>query len=242
MPVINTGIDAGFGLAYMINDVKPFIKKNDLIVLIPEYQNFYTELFYGEIELVQLVFDIYKPGKKLIDEEQWSHLIKYIPSYSTKKLKNCLFSRSQKKQAGKEINMYDKNSFNAYGDAYIHWQMPDQNFAPLIKNKTFNGVNPKVVLFIESFQGFVNAKGAKLLLLPPVMESQSFDNIHNVIDSITNTLSGNNISFFSAPDKYKLPKKYFFNTYYHPNKKGVDLRTQLVIEDLNNIVVFGKKL
>jgi hypothetical protein len=232
LPVINTAIHAGIGLEYMINDIKPFIKKNDIIVLIPEYENFYTNTFYGEMELIQLIFDIYNPGTKLIDAEQWSHLIKYIPGYSAKKLKNYLFSLPKNKQRRKEIDVYDKNSFNAYGDAYIHWEMPDQNFVPLVKNKVFTGVNLKVILFIKSFQKFVNSRGARLLLLPPIMESQSFDNTQNIIDSINNMLSKNSIGFFSAPVKYKLPKKYFFNSYYHPNKNGVDIRTQLIIEDL----------
>lgn len=232
VPAINTAIHAGIGLEYMINDIKPYIKKNDLIVLIPEYENFYSNTFYGEMELIQLVFDIYKPGKKLINTEQWAHLIKYIPGYSAKKLRNYLFAKSKKGKDSKEIDVYDKSSFNEYGDAYIHWQMSDQNFVPLIKNRAFNGVNLKAVLFVKSFQEYVNSRGAKLLLLPPVIESQSFTNNQNIIDSITNTLAKHGMKYFVAPDKYKLPSKYFFNSYYHLNKSGVDIRTQLIIEDL----------
>ena len=77
-PVINMGVHAGMGLEYIVNDVKQYINKGDIVVLMPEYENFYTDNFYGEMELVSVVFDIDPAGKKLLNAKQWQHLFKYI--------------------------------------------------------------------------------------------------------------------------------------------------------------------
>lgn len=47
MPVINTGTHAGLGLRLQLLLVQPYIKKGDIVIVIPEYMQF-TDLFYGD--------------------------------------------------------------------------------------------------------------------------------------------------------------------------------------------------
>ena len=241
-PVVNMGVHAGIGLEFIMNDVKSYINKGDVIVLIPEYENFYTDNFYGEMELVSVLFDVDPSGRILVDAKQWQHLLKYMPTYSAKKIKNYISSPFQKQTATSEINIYDRKSFNEFGDAYIHWALPNQNYLPAKKNNGSEKINPEVISFIKNFKEYIEEKGAKLIILPPVIESQSYDNQANMIDLITVSLISNSISFRVEPTKYKFSSAYFFNSYYHLNKKGVDKRTQLVIEDLDTIMKGGQKL
>ena len=37
MPVVNTGLHAGVGLAFMLEHVRPFVRRGDIVVLVPEY-------------------------------------------------------------------------------------------------------------------------------------------------------------------------------------------------------------
>jgi len=235
-PVINMGIHAGMGLEYIINDVKSYVNKGDIVVVIPEYENFYTDNFYGEMELVSVIFDIDPSGKKLVDAEQWRHLFKYMPTYSAKKIRNYISSFFHKNSISTEIDIYDKRSFNEFGDAYIHWSLPDQNYLKGKPNSGKEELNPEVISFVVNFKEYVKSKGATFVLLPPVIESQSYSNQIKMIKLIEQGLKQNAIGFSAKPDKYKLPADYFFNSYYHPNKKGVDLRTKLVIEDLDTII------
>lgn len=236
IPVINMGIHGGLGLKYVVNDIKPYINTGDIIIMTPEYENFYTDNFYGEMELVALLFDIDPAGKKLIDAKQWMHLFKYIPTYSAKKIKNYLLSLLHKQKQPKQPDIYSKESFNQYGDAYIHWTMPDQNFMLSKKNPENEQVNPEVISFIVNFEKYVENKGAQLIILPPVIESQSFSNQEEIINLIAAALIKKGIPFLCKPERYKFSKDYFFNSFYHTNKKGVDLRTQLVIEDLGAVL------
>lgn len=235
-PAINMGIHAGMGLEYIINDVKPYVKKGDWIILMPEYEHFYTDNFYGEMELLPVLFDIYPSGRKLIDNKQWPHLAKYIPVYAAKKIKSYISSLGHKQVQSASIDIYDKRSFNEFGDAYIHWTLPDQDFASCKKNSGKEKVNPEVISFLVKFKKFVEDNGATLTILPPVLEDQSYQNQRNMIDSIAISLDKNAIGFCAKPDRYMLPRDYFFNSIYHPNKKGIDLRTTRVIEDMNEVI------
>ena len=56
-----------------------------------------------------------------------------------------------------------------------------------------------------------------------------------MIMTVDEELKRNALGFSSSTLRYRFPDTYFFNSYYHPNKKGVDLRTKLVIEDLETV-------
>lgn len=240
-PVVNMGVHANLGLEFTINDVKSYINKGDVVVLAPEYENFYTDDFYGMMELVSVLFDIDPSGRKLVDLTQWRHLFKYIPTYSAKKIKNYIFSPFEKKTSSSIISPYDRKSFNEFGDTYIHWSLPNQSHLCSKKTNGSEKINTEVMTFLKNFKEYTEDRQAKLIILPPVIESQSYDSLTNVIDLINKSLSSNSIPYSAEPVRYKFSSDLFFNTYYHLNKKGVDKRTQLVIEDLNNIVAGGKK-
>ncbi len=233
IPVINMGIHGGIGLQFLMNDVKPFIGKGDIVVLMPEYENFYSPDFYGEMELIPILFSIAPETRKTVEPNQWKHLFKFLPTYSAKKIKNIFFYSN--KPVDPKTDVYGPSSFNEYGDAYIHWTMPDQQFTPE-KIKSDEKINQEVISFIKDYKAYIANKGATLLLLPPVIEKQSFLNQKYIVDIVNTALTKNQIPYLSQPEKYVFSKDHFFNAMYHPNKKGVDLRTQLVIEDMSRIV------
>ena len=235
MPVVNTAIHGGLGLAYMANNIIPYIKKGDCVVLIPEYENFYTNNFYGEMELVSLLFDVDKGERKWIGSLQWTYLLKYCIPYAAKKIGNTMWEKIQKNKDPNVPDIYSRNSFNEYGDAYIHWSLPDLSFNP-IKKENNACVKQPVLNFIKDYKKRVEQKKATLIILPPVMESNSFDQLADIIEEIDSLLKKNGTPYACDPHRYRLPASYFFNTYYHTNKLGVDLRTKLLIENLQEVV------
>lgn len=234
-PVINMGVHAGLGLEYIVNDVKPYIQPGDVVVLIPEYEQFYTDNFYGEMELVAVLFDIDPAGRKTVNACQWRHLAKYIPTYAARKLKSYIPTVLYKKTPP-PVDIYHRESFNEFGDAYIHWALPNQDYQPAHKNKGDEKVKREVFAFLSDFKSYVESKGARLLLLPPVIERESYMNQENMVDSVAANLKKTGIPFAAEPAKYKFAANYFFNSYYHLNRRGVDIRTQLLINDLKPLI------
>jgi hypothetical protein len=232
-PVINMGIHAGVGLEFMINDIKPYISEGDTVILVPEYEHFYTDNFHGEMELISVLFDIEPQSKKIINKDQWLHLLKYLPTYSAKKIKNLIPSILKNKE--EPISIYHKNSFNKNGDAYLHWLLPNQNYLSAIKNKGNESVNKEVITQLLDLKKYIQSKQATLLIFPPVIDETSYNNQEYIINKINTELADNQLIFVSNPINYKYKNQLFFNSYYHLNKTGVDKRTQQLINDLLNL-------
>lgn len=230
IPVVNMGVHAGLGLEFILNDIKNYIKKGDVIVLMPEYEHFYTDNYYGEMELVSYIFDVDKSAQKTIEPQQWQHLIKYLPTYSAKKIKNYIPSLLSK--SSPVVDIYHKESFNEYGDAYLHWTLPNQPFLEAKQNTGKEQLNTIVIEKIKSFKQLANTNGCPFYIFPPVIDKISYDHQSTMINKITEELKNNQIAFEVNPLNYRYEKDLFFNSYYHLNKKGVEIRTLQFIQEL----------
>jgi len=56
--------------------------------------------------------------------------------------------------------------------------------------------------------------------------------VREVLESIENVVNEKNFKTLGTPRRYSMPEEMMFNTHYHLNKRGVDYRTQLLIEDI----------
>lgn len=243
MDVINMGIHAGIGLKYEVNDIKPFIKSGDIVVLVPEYGNFTEDgVFDGFDELVYLIFDVYPQGRRYIDIYQWMHLLKFIPNYGARKIYNYL-KFTVKKTAGRPAQsrdishrIYGRNSFNEYGDAVYHWTLKRENFAPVAPVNGFEYKDHRIIQFLNDFDKFVTRKGGRLFFNFPCLQATSFDNIRPMIDAVEKELRKLTFPVLSCPEAYRMPDEVCFNTPYHLTRAGVDMRTKRFISDLADVI------
>ena len=81
---VNTGIHASIGLIYMLENGVENIKEGDIIVVAPEYSQFYGNFAYGGNELLRTVLDVDYSHLSL---RQWMNVMRLIPAYSFSKLK-----------------------------------------------------------------------------------------------------------------------------------------------------------
>ncbi len=118
---VNTGIIANIGLKYMLKNTLKYIRTGDIVVVSPEYQQFYGDCEYGFNEVLTLIFDVAPDTKKMIYPIQGLKLIKYVPKYCLEK-----FDPVQYSNARKDTNLvknyaymtYGRWSYNIYGDAF----------------------------------------------------------------------------------------------------------------------------
>jgi hypothetical protein len=82
---INTALDFGLGLQYMLKHTLPLVKGSDIVILMPEYQHFTRDFNHGTIRL-WLMTDVNRANFKLFNIQQiynaMPSLFRYI--YSTK--------------------------------------------------------------------------------------------------------------------------------------------------------------
>ncbi len=222
---INTGIHASVGLMYMLDDVEKYIRKGDIVVVSPEYEQFYGKMAYGYEHLLRVSYE--DSPRSSILKLSWKQLLnisRFIPRYALSKLNpNEYFSFQT------PLN-YSVKSFNKYGDVYTHWGMPSKKIRPwpLKKEK----LNEDVITRLRSFNNFVMQKEATMFISYPGYQYSSFKNTASSIAEIQQYLQQTGIVLLGNPLRYAIPDSLIFDAAYHLTKPGVDRRTLLLIEDL----------
>ena len=226
---INTGIHASIGLIYMLDNSLQYIKRGDIVVVVPEYSNYYGDAAYGREELLRTAYEVDGfNGLSSLKMKQLYNIVPLIPKY--------IFSKfSLKDYRNFKLDpIYSKNSFNKYGDAYSHWLMPGTKVKPF--KKLSNGFNIDVIIKLLDYQKKIEEKGAQLFLSYPGYQATSFDVSKDEILFVEKTLRSNDFKLLGTPQRYRMPDILMFDTPYHLSKKGVDIRTELLIQDLKTVL------
>ena len=238
--VVNMGLYAKLGLKYMLAQVRPYIKQGDVVVVVPEYDQFYGDYANGDNTLNTAL--LYAPADRIPD---------FIRSYSIvdvvlrPRVENARrsFLRAFAAAVGKEDvlfppdtnTVYNRRSFNQYGDAVSHLNKPGMNpdsifVKPLPPLKEFNRGTLKDLNAIESKPREANAHA--YFLFPSYIDRSYVINVA-AIDSLKKKIAGGmSMPIVGGPKDFVMPKQYFFDTRYHLNREGRYLRTLKMIDVL----------
>ncbi len=224
---INMGIHASIGLIHMMNQASQNIKKGDLVVLIPEYQQYFGSYAYGSDgeELIRSVFDAQPTDYKLLGFKQWLFVLKSLPKYSLSKYNYKEYFNVEKSV------IYGAQSFNSFGEVDKHWGMSREHFSPFLTIE--DPLNVNVFLAIRSFKDQIEAKGGRLVLSFPCYQDSSFNNSKKQIDLVAQRLQQDSFVVVGSPARYTMPDSLLFNTPYHLTKNGMEYRTKLLVQDIN---------
>jgi hypothetical protein len=238
--VVNMGLYAKLGLKYMLAQVRPYIKPGDVVAVVPEYDQFYGDYSNGDQTLNTAL--LYAPPDRIPD---------FIRSYSIvdvvlrPRVENARrsFLRAFAAAVGKEQMLfpqdtnavYNRRSFNQYGDAVSHLNRkgmnPDSIFVKRLPPlKEFNRGTLKDLNSIASKAR--EEKAHAYFLFPSYIDRSYVINVA-AIDSLRRKLAGGmDIPIVGTPKDFVMGKQYFFDTRYHLNREGRDLRTLKMIEVL----------
>ncbi len=230
---INTGIHAGIGLIYMLNNALQYIREGDIVILIPEYEHFYGNFAYGSEELLRLIFDINTSKVKLLNAKQVIRIIPYLPKYTISKFKSKEYHNYQ------EDKHYSVTSFNEYGDVYTHWGLRRQVFE--MARPLGNNFNHSVINKIKMFQAEVEKKHAHFYVSFPALQDLSYMCSEEQIARVESCYLKNGFRILGTSERYMIPDSMMFNTPGHLNKKGVDYRTTMLLNDFKCHVVPGQQ-
>lgn len=229
---INTSIHASIGLKYMIDNTLKYVKKGDIVVLVPEYGHFYRSLYFGTEELMRTILDVNLSNIQYLNLEQLINITPFLPKYSLSKIKPSEYLNIQ------EDDIYSVHSFNQFGDTYTHWTKQKQNFPT--ENALSGEFNQEIINYFLYFNREITRKGAILLVSFPSFQDKSFDRSFEQIKKIEHELTKTNLMVLGTPEKYKMADSLMFNTPYHLNKIGVDYRTSILIQDIKNSLLLGE--
>lgn len=226
MPVVNMGMHGGIGNPFNEQAAVQNIHEGDIVII--SYSNFADGDIIKNPGPAWITIENHPALWKYIRLKDWPSMIKAYPTY----LKDCLDLWSQgigNMDSGTE---YSRLQFNEYGDNIYDRPaliISDEELAeahiPEIGDETIDRLN--------KLNQTLQEKGATLLVTPyptpvtsytpPVEEYVAFsDQIEERLD----------FPLIGRYEDYRMDKNLFYNTYLHLNNEGKQLRTQMLIDDL----------
>ena len=224
---INTGTHGGTGLLFMMDHNLQYVQKGDVVVVVAEYHQMYGNFAEGGEELLRVIFDNSEPSLFFkLRESQLQKTYPYIPKYAMSKFMPSQYFKL------KMNPVYSVKSFNEFGDAVAHWGKVYDKEVATFSNIEGGVFNEEVFGALVDFDHKVRAKGARLYVSFPPYQKASFDNCKTQIDYVNRRLQQTDLVIIGTPQRYMVGDDMIFDTPYHLNKKGVDHRTELLLEDI----------
>jgi hypothetical protein len=220
LPVVNTGIYAGIGLGRMLDDAAPFLRVGDIIVIAPEYSHF-TSAWNGSSAAYELIFDAHR-YPLLMHPPLYGPPVDFF-AYAKNKLLS-LIPRPPNPLA------YARDGFNEFGDYVKHLEQESQ---PVTPAGPIGKIDTQYLSSFFQLTDHLIGQGIRIIISYPSYEETSFRNSAAVIHELDAAFRAKqNISVISSPDDYCFPADLFYDTYYHLNTKGREIRTEKLIRDL----------
>lgn len=235
--VVNTGIHASVGLIFMLQNTLKYLKKGDIVVIVPEYHQFFGDYAYGEMgdELARIIFDAKPQSFQFIEGKQYFYVLKKLPFYAVSKLNPAEYFFSKKIQNG----VYSRSSFNHFGDAVRHRNLPKAFFLPFVAPQ--KPYNQSVMKKLKDFAMLAEKKGAKCFITFPPYQDASFQNGKEKIHFLSEELKKNRLNIIGIPEDFVAPDSLFFNSPYHLSGAGIERNTHIFLQKFRETDVFRLK-
>jgi len=220
--VVNTGLHGGLGLRFMLDFVRPYLKAGDLVVLAPEYS---------------LLNDLHDDRTALNSAlAEYPPLWRYVSSADG--LEPGTILRTVQHRARRTLGLvsesvepvYTRSGFNAHGDLVSHLgRVPDAALNPV--PLTFMTPAETALRILNTFYEACGTQGVSVVLTfaPYPRELHNASGLPGWLDHFK---ARTPIPVISKPGDYLLGLHLFFDTVYHLNAEGRQVRTTRLIADL----------
>lgn len=235
IPVINTSIHAGMGLDYIIKDIIPYIKENDIVILAPEYDHFYGKAVWGYEPMISSVFAI-PSNWNLLNLKNWREMISTVPKQAFRNILKFVVNVTKKITGNSSPGIYDRDSFNENGDVIVHYNLPAEGFTTNDIDADFHSYSIELIAHLRSV---LEKKNARLFITYPCLNQSSFDIYPTKIGKIKVAFEAENFAVLGEPADYSFNDSLYFNAKYHLTRSGVVKRTSILIDDLR--LVYNSK-
>jgi hypothetical protein len=219
MSVINTGLNAGLGLQFMLRHTSTYLTKGDILVIAPEYNHFYNDCAYGGSTLAGVFyidpyiitsFDDIRQFKVITDYTDDFFMRFVVPSKTTDNRGYTAF-------------------YNEYGDLTSHWNMPSQSFDH-VSLKDFKTINTGFLDYYEKAVATLRNRGIQVIIIPPSFAETSYRNIEERLVPLFSEFDRRGLSFSIPPQESVYPDSLFFDSPYHLVYEGLMIRTGQLLQ------------
>lgn len=241
-PVVNMGTCIQVGLGYMLREIEADVNDGDIVVVIPEYEH-WVDQFNGDKYLLMLPAIMpqsvaWLTPSYLNSTLSVSRITGDFSWMTHKRSRHILPPPLTGVASDDDAVLYNYSGFNRLGDFVAHLDLPGKSFDNSQASLAdFSHPNPAAIQAFNSITKQMQARGAKIVLLPPVTTASFVRHRKLQLDSFYKEVSAClNAQVVDDYAGYALADKYFFDCIYHVRKEGRKLRTEQVAADLNRIL------
>ena len=223
LPVVNMSMLAGYGLTFMINAAKPYIKQGDIIFISFEYY-----LGEGEMDLLAHTVDMVPEASAYLNDHE---KFLYPWAEANLRLQHLIrdLQRSAQFNTGFVEKIYNRSGFNRNGDVVSHLDQPNPKTVGRRYRIEYTDYSEYIGI-INQFADYARSRGAKVFYLYPVYVRSEFNKYHAAIMAYDGQMRKSlKIPIVNSIDTFVYDDEYFFDTVYHTNKKGREMRTGKLI-------------
>jgi hypothetical protein len=224
MPVINMGLHAGLGLRYMVDEIVPYVRKGDVVIIIPEYAHFISKSLDGRPSELGAVIKLCRQCISGVHTPtQIGNVVVGILSESEGELRVVKDSGTGKP--------YSRDSFNRFGDNVAHLNMPmPGSLGARITQLSVLTPNP-AIKFLNFSQEQIKKKGARVFFMFPGIPEADFKAAEKDFLALQELLQTElDIPILGKMQDFVFPEDFFYDTIYHMNSVGRSYRTNRMIE------------
>jgi hypothetical protein len=233
-PTINLGLHAGVGLEFMLNEIVDDARPGDLVILIPEYEQFYGDLMYGELPLVEILQDNPSGLRYVSSWWQWVNVFKNAQVAN----RNAVFNRLDqlktrlRRGANPDRNpIYERDAFDARGDAVAHLELPHDPDLFAAAFKPIRGaLNERAFASIARCAVQLEMKGAKLVIVYPSVAASYWARHRDAAQGVAARMPTR--WTLTRPEDWVFEDRLFYDTHYHLGREGRQIRTEQLAKAL----------
>lgn len=230
-PVVNLGLYATLGTKVMMDLSKEALEEGDIVVLAPEINEQTLSLYFNGESMWQAVDS--NPRMLLhIGIDNWADMAATFWEFVQDKL------NYQREGTPNPNGVYRHDSFNEYGDIvyerpYNQMQTGYDMGTPIRLSSEI--VSPDFIDYVNEYIAYAEKKGASVYFSYPPMNQEALEEgttpetIYEFFSFLNKTIQCQQISNIND---YILDYRYFYDSNFHLNDSGVQIRTTQLAEDL----------
>ena len=236
---VNMGLNVGVGLAFMLRNVTPQLRRGDVVVVSPEYEHFGDffngkgDFLYAEVEHRPSMIKSFTARNYLEVLDKGYIIAGSILRYTLQRKGDLV----RQQLAGKD-NPYRRDAFNQYGDLIgrthqISWLRKTTDFyGPADVQVTPEKIT-RAINALNEFDDECEKRGVRVFYSFPPIPQELFVRHGQVIREIARELHGRlQLTILDTPEELTFPLENFYDGVYHLTGDGSAKRTNRLINSL----------
>jgi hypothetical protein len=233
IPVINDGLHAGLGIV-PLRELREYIRQGDIIIISLEYSMFASQsIMEGDLTFLSDWIE-YSPQRIRFLANPWKQAPALYATMLQRKVNRQVNTYLFGGSLDEVRNVFIGTKYNSNGDFIGHL-----NEASMVRRKVpsvpypVGTVQNEIFVFLEQFHQFAREKGAEVYFEAPASRKTNCENTGEAqLANFFRTFEErSSIPVLTPLDEVCLPDKYFFDTAYHLNAEGRQVRTERLIEN-----------